>query len=192
MLLLALGIVDVTYMFYEWALASKATYRGARVAVVSNPVASNATNISFSATQLQNIGQLCFVPTTGSATSPANCPTITNVSCVSGDCGAGNTYDSAAFTRILTAMQTVFPRVAAGNVQVIYTTNGLGYVGLPYADPSATQFALPMNVTVSVTGMTHQFFFLPGLLRLFGGNFLANPAIPVFSTTMQSASMFTQ
>jgi hypothetical protein len=188
MLLLALGIVDVTYMFYEWGLASKAAYRGVRTAAVSNPVASNVTNISFSTAQLQNIGQLCFVPTTGDATSPANCPSITNVTCVSGGCGAGNTYDSAAFAKILTAMQTVFPRIGASNVQIIYTTNGLGYVGQPYANPGVTQFTLPMNVTVSVIGMTHQFFFLPGLAN----NFVVNPSIPPFSSTMQSASMFTQ
>src|SRR5437868_1271710 len=68
MLLLALGIIDVTYMFYEWGLANKAAYRGARTAVVSNPVASDVTNVSFTAT----VGQLCFVPTTGGAATDSN------------------------------------------------------------------------------------------------------------------------
>jgi Flp pilus assembly protein TadG len=42
-MLVTLGTVDVTYMLYEWALANKATYVGARAAVVSNPVAQNIT-----------------------------------------------------------------------------------------------------------------------------------------------------
>jgi len=39
--LLVLGTIDVTYMFYQWALADKATYVGARTAVVSSPVAKS-------------------------------------------------------------------------------------------------------------------------------------------------------
>jgi hypothetical protein len=192
MLALALGTVDAAYMFYEWALANKAAYWGARTAIVSNPVASNLANISYTATQQQQLGQLCFGPTTGTVT---NCPSIGPVHCVSGSCdGTGSTYDSAAFTHILTAMQTIFPRIAASNVQITYSTNGLGFVGQPYSgssDFTNPHYTLPMNVTVSITGMTHQFFFIQGLLRFFGGG-VSTKNIPPFSTTLQSQSIFTQ
>jgi Flp pilus assembly protein TadG len=189
MLVLALGTVDAAYMFHEWGLANKAAYRGARIAVVSNPVTSSVTGISFTAP----VGQLCFVPTTGGAATDSNgnnlCPSI-NVLCVSGSCDSG-TYNSVAFTGILTAMQRIFPRIAAGNVQILYQTNGLGFVGQPYSNPNVTQFALPMDVTVSITGMTHQLFFVPSILKFFGGGIQAAPSIPRFSTTLQSESMFT-
>ena len=43
-LLLVFGTIDATYMLYDWALANKAAYVGARLAVVSNPVAQNITS----------------------------------------------------------------------------------------------------------------------------------------------------
>jgi hypothetical protein len=191
LLVLSLGTVDGAYMLYEWGLANKAAYVGARTAVVSNPVAKNIfANISFTA----SVGQLCFSPGTGQPVTDANnnaiCASITST-CTSGNCTT-NGYDGTAFTKILTAMQTMFPRIAGTNVQIIYRTNGLGFVGQPYANPNVTQFALPMDVTVSITGMTHQFFFIQGLLRFFGGAISATPNIPQFSTTLQSESMFTQ
>jgi hypothetical protein len=207
MLALALGIVDVSYMFYEWGLANKAAYVGARAAVVSNPVASNVANLSYTATELQQLGQLCFCPTAnatncptaGNATNPINCPSVSAV-CVSGSCGRGNTYSSTAFTHILTAMQTVFPRIAASNVEITYSTNGLGFVGQPWAgssDFTNPQYTLPMNVTVCIgcdqaTRMTHQFFFIGPLVNFFGATISATPAIPVFSTTLPSESIYTQ
>jgi hypothetical protein len=123
MLVLALGTVDAAYMFFEWTLANKAAYVGARTAIVSNPVASNLANLSYTATELQQLGQLCYNVTTGSATSPVNCPTASNVACWSGSCSSGNTYSSAAFTHIVSAMQTVFPRITASNVEITYSTN---------------------------------------------------------------------
>jgi hypothetical protein len=200
-LLLAMGTVDVSYMFYEWGLANKAAYVGARTAVVSNPVASNVANVSYTATELENLGQLCFNSATGNATNPVNCPTASAV-CVSGSCSTGNTYSSAAFTDILTAMQRVFPRIAASNVEITYSTNGLGFVGQPYAGSDFAnnniKYTLPMNVTVcigcSATPMTHQFFFVSGLLGFFGGAISATPTIPdkSFSTTLPSESIYTQ
>jgi hypothetical protein len=48
-----------------------------------------------------------------------------------------------------------------------------------------------MNVTVKITGMAHQFFFVPSLLRFFGGSITAAPPIPEFSTTLPSEDMVT-
>jgi hypothetical protein len=185
-IVVTLGTVDVAYMLFEWDLANKAAYVGARTAVVSDPVAQNITNPTYTSTQSQNIRQLCFDPATGNATSPANCPTPSAVctpAASGGSCTNSYTFDDAALALILGNMQAIFPRLQRQNVQISYTTNGLGFVLQPGG--------LPMNVTVSITGMTHQFFFVPGLLGIFGGRISATPAIPAFSTTMQSEDMVT-
>ena len=46
-LVLVLGTIDVTYMFFDWALANKAAYVGARTAVTSNPVDPAVTDLSY-------------------------------------------------------------------------------------------------------------------------------------------------
>ena len=60
LLVLVLGTIDVTNMFYEWTLANKAAYMGARMAVTSNPVDPAVTNLTYTSDQLQNIGQSCL------------------------------------------------------------------------------------------------------------------------------------
>jgi hypothetical protein len=75
-------------------------------------------------------------------------------------------------------------------VQISYETNNLGIVGQTWSG-NTFEFSLPMNVTVSLTGLTHQFYFISPLLQFFGGGVAATPAIPPFATTMQSEDMFT-
>src|SRR5450759_1901379 len=77
--LLVLGTIDVTYMFYEWALANKAAYVGARAAVVSDPVATKITELSYTESQLQLIGQPCF----DNAGNNVNCPSVPPIVCTS-------------------------------------------------------------------------------------------------------------
>ncbi len=188
--LVTLGSVDVTYMLYEWALANKAAYVGARAAVVSNPIAQNITEDSllYDSGQLTQMGQYCFNLTTGA--SDGNCPAPSvKVDCTSAAC-TPNTFgfDSSAFTNannsgIFDRMKAIFPRLQPENVTVSYQLNGSGYVGRPGG--------LPMNVTVSVQNITHQFYFLPGIVRFFGGTFVTSPAIPVFATTLTSEDMTT-
>ena len=186
-LVLVLGTVDVTYMFYDWALANKAAYVGARMAVTSDPVDPDVTNLSYTPAQLQNIGQSCLV---------VSCPSANSVctgAASGGSCTSG-TFQNTAFTRIFDTMQRVFSRLQRQNVTISYQTNGTGVVGQAWdgsADPGNPQFTLPMNVTVSITRMTHQFYFISPLLRFLGGGISATPAMPTFATTLQSEDMFT-
>jgi hypothetical protein len=48
-----------------------------------------------------------------------------------------------------------------------------------------------MNVTVKIQNMTHQIYFLAGIMRFFGGTFASTPAIPAFATTLMSEDMAT-
>src|SRR5262245_42335634 len=113
LILVALGTVDFTYMLYEWNLANKATYRGARIAIVANPVASGITNPTYNAA---DIGQDCFNRNTGA--SSGLCPTV-NVTCTSNTASCPG-HDNAAFTFILQNMQQIFPRLQAGHVSIHY------------------------------------------------------------------------
>ena len=185
LLVLVLGTIDVTYMFFDWGLANKAAYVGARTAVTSNPVDPAVTDLSYTQAQLQNIGQSCLSFSCPSANSVCT-GTSTGVTCTRGD--------NAAFTRIFNKMQAVFPPLQRENVTISYQTNGTGLVGQAWegsADPGNPQFTLAMNVTVSITGMTHQFYFVSPLLKVFGGAISATPAIPTFATTLQSEDLFT-
>jgi TadE-like protein len=188
-ILVTLVTVDVTYLLYEWALANKATYVGARAAVVSNPVAQNITEdrLLYDPGQLRQMGQYCFDFATG--TGNGNCPAPSVVNCTSSACTPSTFgFDSSAFTNgngtgIFDRMKVIFPRLQPDNVTISYQLNGSGYVGRPGG--------LPMNVTVSIQSVSHQFYFIPGMMRFFGATFASAPAIPAFATTLTSEDMAT-
>jgi TadE-like protein len=212
-ILLILGTVDVSYMLFEWALASKAAYVGARTAAVSNPVAQNITSPNnYTADQVQKSGQLCFytsAPDTPLAPN-GNCPslgcvctpaisdgTCADISAIY-TCPPG--WSEKAFTNtngtgIFDRMITIFPRLTRQNVQISYQTNNLGFVGQTDLEGRP---GLSMNVTVSIRCMTHQFFFINALMGwVFSGPpagcpaGAAGPAIPAFASTLQSENMLT-
>jgi Flp pilus assembly protein TadG len=184
-LLLVLGTIDVTYMFYEWALANKAAYVGARIAVVSDPVAAKITDLNYTESQLQLIGQPCF----DNAGNNVNCPLVPPTVCTSTAC-TPNTFgfDSTAFKNIFDRMKVILPRLQLQNVTITYQANDSGFVGQPYVGNSA-QFSLPLNVTVSIIDMTHQFYFIGPLVKFFGVFFPAMSTLPTFATTLQSEDM---
>ena len=175
-----LGSVDFLMAMYQWNAAAKAVQIGARVAAVSNPVASAVTAI----TGLEG-GDL-----PGTAPPPAF--TTRTCSGSSGSCSGGGSYDSAAMNTIVLGrgsaacggtlsvycigMQTIFPRVQPANVTVSYIYNGLGFAGRPGVIVG-TGGPVP-TITVELQGLNFQFFFLGGLM---GFN---NIAIPSMRTTV--------
>jgi Flp pilus assembly protein TadG len=186
-LLVALGTVDVTMMLWDWAQADKAAYRGARVAIVTEPVATGITSFNYDTNPL-HMGDRCFLPSTGAGNVAVNCPTV-ETNCTSTACTGGQTVDSNAFNQIVAAMQKIFPRLTAANVEVEYRTNGLGFYGRPGG--------LPMDVTVRLRCMKTQLFFLPALA---GWTFsdlpddcpassIEGPNMPTFSSTLTSEAM---
>jgi TadE-like protein len=200
-ILITFGTVDVTYMLFDWALANKAAYVGAHRAIVSGPIASGLTNPTYDATK---IGLMCFDPAFG--TPNANCPlgslatTCTPSSGTGGSCTNGFAFDNAAFNCIfdprsdvancapaaasgaeVMGMHDIFPKLQRQNVRISYQPANLGFVGRPGG--------LPMNVTVSISGMTHEMYFIGPIMGFFGGGFAANPPIPAFATTLPSEDM---
>ena len=180
-MMMTFGIVDVMYMLHEWNLANKATYRGARVAIVSIPVAPSVTNLTYNA---GDVGlETCYDIDTGASLDVCPWVDVTCSSSVDATCSDGD-----AFTDIVSAMQTVFPRITAANVQVRYQSTGLGFPGRPGG--------LPMNVTVSIQCMSHQMFFLGAWAGWFFPPAEAcQPArsmrMPTFASTLPSEDMDT-
>jgi hypothetical protein len=161
-ILLTLGTVDAAWLLADWATANKAAYRGARAAIVTDPVAVGITD------PRGNIGNWCFNYNTGSPIS-ANCPSLTTT-CTGGNttCSDGSTLDNTKFTNnIVRQMQPLFCptlpspytncRLQLQNVVINYQTTGYGYAGQPGG--------LPMTVKVSLRCMTHEFHFFGGLMH---------------------------
>lgn len=197
-LLIALGTIDVSYMLFDWALANKAAYAGAHVAIVSDPVAGGITDLNDSY-QVALIGDMCVDPSSTTGAN-SNCPafrvvctgaaTLGSCTCTTLDsfgsgCLSFTGFDptDASFATIYNRMHSIFHRLQRQNVTITYQTNNLGFVGQPNG--------VPMNVTVSIDGMTHPTFFVGPLLSFFGGNFGANVPIPSFATTLTSEDVAT-
>jgi Flp pilus assembly protein TadG len=202
LILVALGTVDWVSMMFDWNMANKAAFAGARTAVVTSPVASGITTVPYNSTQQLNIGNWCFTVATGVVDS-GNCPTFSTVctpNTTNGSCTASGsttyTWNETAFATILANMQAVFQKTCYGspclqrqNVLISYQSNGLGFSGRPNG--------LPMNVTVSIRCMTHEFFFISGLMSwVFTAppspcptGIPAGPPIPAFATTLTSEGM---
>lgn len=187
LMLTAFCTVDFALVMFDWAQANKATQRGARVAIVSAPVAGGLDDLS--ELWVEDLGLWC-VDADGIDTG--NCPavqTVCNTSAAPNSC-VDDFYPfiTAAFTTIFDEMQRVFPRLEPQNVQISYRTMGLGFVGRPGG--------LPMEVTIEIRCMTHQVFFLAALAQWAfeprdGCPNDSGVPIPAFATTLTTESLGT-
>lgn len=156
-LTLTLGFVDFGYAFYQWNAANKAVQMGARMAAISTP----AVNGLATATDTPPVGSDVGAPVGPNGFSSYNC------------LGAGTPLCNDNFSRIFRGdtvgtgcpartgtqrpgMCHFFPRLQPQNVRITYAATGLGYWTRP-GGPVPT-------ITVSLEGLTFQFFFLGGLL----------------------------
>lgn len=161
---LTLGFVDFGYAFYQWNAATKAVQVGARLASISDAVATNLANAAPTA----NPG----APVVAGAYGPFVC----SYSGGTGSCTNNGGFNAAAFSQIfrgdtantnddtcpaLTGTQRpgmchFFSGLLRSNVVVTYTATGLGY---------QTRLGGPVpTITVSLQNRTFQFFFLQGLM----------------------------
>jgi Flp pilus assembly protein TadG len=178
-LLFAFGSVDFLYGYYQWTAATKAVEVGARLAAVSDPVASGLQTIptnALSSTVLLGDAMPDFEVTCASAAC----------SCTRGSCtglagynatamntlvfGRGSAACNDATTYYKAGMCDILKQITAANVKVVYSQTGLGFAG---------RAAGPVpSITVSLQGLTFHFFFLNGLLGF------ADIAMPPFATTI--------
>ena len=166
LLVLVLGLSEISLYFWNWSLAQKAVQLGVRRAIVSDAVATGpGLDPEASTTYWHGLppGQSC-APAEGTR-SPCpefavTCDAADGCSCQGGACGF--VLDAAKLVPILRGMQAVLPNLEARNVRVRYATNGLGYVGRPVP--------VPVDVTVSLIASSYETLFL--------GDFLG-PVLPL-------------
>jgi hypothetical protein len=126
LLILLFGVIDGGRFIWEYNRAEKATQMGARMAVVTAPVAGGLVTADFT-----GVGGL-----TAGGTIPASAlPDVTcnDSSCTCSGCPSGvpGAYNSTAFNNIVARMQLYKPDIKAANVEVVYRGSGLGYAGDP-------------------------------------------------------------
>jgi Flp pilus assembly protein TadG len=181
LLLFAFGSVDMLYVYYQWTAATKAVQVGARLAAVSDPVASGLNSIpanALSSTVLLGDPMPDFEVTCDGGAAACTC--------TRGTCTGLGSYSAAAMNTIVfgrgssacgdqtsyyfAGMCDILPGITAANVRVVYSQTGLGFAGRT-AGPVPT-------ITVSLQNFTLQYFFLYRLTAL--------PTItaPVLSTTI--------
>ena len=180
------GIIEFSYIFYQWNAATKAVQFGARLAAVSEPVASDLKTMTGVGGGVLPGGQMPTFDITCDG-STASC-TGGNGS-YSADAmrvivygrqsdGTANTQcGTAAVTNPLqNGMCNYFSSINPQNVVIRYQYTGLGYAGRP-GGPGHTGGPVP-TITVSVTGISYSFVFLNGLMG-FG-----NAWVPALATTV--------
>jgi hypothetical protein len=152
------GIIDFTFAFYQWNSATKAVQLGARLAAVSNPVASDLTVANW---DVVGYASGDVVPLADGFTHVCSGATE---SCTDGTYDA-TAMDTIVFGRGNTAcngtppnigMCNIFWAIGPENVQVTYEYTGLGYAGRP-TGPVPT-------IKVEVVGIPFQFTLLGSLL----------------------------
>jgi Flp pilus assembly protein TadG len=168
-----LGAVDFLMAFYQWNLATKAVQVGARIAVVSDPVADSLSAISTDALATVAAGDPMpsFNVTCNGATAACTCTgACTGMGSFSWAamnkivCGRDNTSTTEcsystqcrATSNYFRGMCDIFPGITAANVIISYTQTGLGFAGRG-GGPVPT-------VTVSLQNLPFQFFFLNGFM----------------------------
>ena len=177
-LVILFGVVEFSYAFYQWNIATKATQLGARLAAVSEPVASSLTSLTgLSNTVLPGDPMPGFDCICSGATN--NCISGSAYTCpgapysISGTAaalsalntivyGRGNNGTSCGNDTSNMGMCNVFYGITRANVVVRYQYTGLGYAGRP---PGLNHTGAPVpTITVSLTGLKFNFVLLGGLL----------------------------
>jgi hypothetical protein len=169
MFVFLLGSVEFLFVFYQWNAAAKAVQIGARIAAVSDPVASglNALSTTIVGYILPGDNMPNFIITCDGSTQSCACNG-------SGACFGPLAYSQAAMNTIIfgrgssscidatsfysTGMCDIFSRITAANVVIVYAQTGLGFAGRP-GGPAPT-------ITVSIKNIPLQFFFLSGLIGI--------------------------
>lgn len=147
-------VLEVTLAFFWWKSAEKATFMGARLAIVQDVAASGL---------LADLPDL-RIPRSTNGVFGKHCADASNPCTLSsGDswvCETNGTGCVAqAKANIVTKMQSILAVIEPENVEIVYQHVGLGYAGGP----------LIPSVTVRLTGLQFQTGFVSIIGGLLGG-----------------------
>ena len=182
LLLLLFGIIDAGRFMWEVNQAEKATQVGARMAIVTDPVSPGLIDADFASATVPT-GELIPADSLGELTCTST--TCTCVESGASTCPAmAASVDSVAFTKIVTRMSKIYPRVDASNVEIIYRGSGFGYAGNPIpagggggGGGAVETMEISPLVTVQLSGVAFQ----PITTLLF-----TTITMPTFTTTLTS------
>jgi Flp pilus assembly pilin Flp len=189
LILFLFGGIDFMNALYQWNAAAKAVEIGARIAAVSDPIASGLTSIANEAVSpgLASGGPMPDV-TVECDGGAAVC------ACTSGACDGMGAYSAEAMALIVygrsgnsgctppasqyfAGMCNLHPAIGPQYVTVVYKQTGLGYAGRSLGPvPTIT---VSLNAASSKTKLRFRFFFLP----------FAMLAIPQVTTTMTGEAL---
>jgi Flp pilus assembly pilin Flp len=186
-LVLVLGSIDFLLLFYQWNAAAKAVQIGARLAAVSDPVASGLNDLSRAVVNVSvppGAAMPKFIVTCEGRTATCTCNSVRACRGVKG-------YDSAAMNTVVfgrgssscsdakssdqVGMCHIFSRITPANVKIVYAQTGLGYAGRP-GGPMPT-------ITVSIQNLPFRFYFLGGLIGF------RNLQIPASTTSITAEDL---
>jgi hypothetical protein len=171
LILCLFGGVDFMNALYQWNAAAKAVQIGARIAAVSDPVASGLSSISDNALDSGVVSGSPMPDFTVTCDGGA-----TACSCVSGACDGMGLYSADAMgllvygragngtcapppSQYFAGMCNLYSAIAPQYVTVIYKQTGLGYAGRSFGPvPTIT---VSLNAPSSKTKLPFNFFFLP-------------------------------
>jgi hypothetical protein len=188
MLIFLLSSIEFLFVFYQFNAATKAVQIGARIAAVSDPVATGLRSLTTAV-----LGAV--VPGAPMPNFEIRCDgAAARCDCLRGPaCPRNLGYDAAAMNTIVfgrgsssctdasnfynTGMCDVLPRISPSNVVIVYSQTGLGFAGRP-GGPVPT-------ITVSLQNLSLQLLFLGGVLGL---NALKIPALTTSITAEDLSS----
>lgn len=165
--LLAFGVVELGFFYFQYQALDAATRMGARVAATRGPAITGMPDCGVAVTT--SPGNFCSA--TGAGTQWSATCTGTALTTSGGAVATG--CDTAILGRILQEMQLVYPSLQQSNIVVAFSGSNLGFVGKGRPVPL---------VTVRVTGVTAS---LPVLTALGVGTFL----MPSFSTSLPAEDL---
>lgn len=175
-LLFLLGTIDVGRFIWAVNENAKAVQTGARWAVVTDIIPGGDVGCATTPPPA-SAGMKCYSYAIhggiqqGATVPEADFPTTVcstaadaaSVTCACTGCPFDTSVDTAgvaAFTALVTRMNTVQPRIDANNVEIAYAWSGLGYAG----DPNGPDVS-PL-VTVSLSEMEFRPIFLLGTIGI--------------------------
>jgi len=158
------AIIDGGRFVWEYNRAEKATQVGARMAIVTDVIASDLKTNDYVGVGGLTAGQV--IP--ASALGTIICGS-TGCTCTGACTGIGTGQNAAAFTTLVNRMKQIKPDIEEANVEVVYRGSGLGYAGDP------TGMAMSPLVTVRLKDV--EFQPITSLL-------MASFTMPSFATTL--------
>lgn len=142
MILLTFAIIDLSMVFWQEHRIEKAMHLGARIAVVSDPIAVELVDFDCKTAAIE-FGTSCSDP------AAAAMPIIV-CDGASQTCTNGFTYSGAAMDTIVVRMQQIYPLMQAQNLIIQYDDTGLGFAGRSTPIPSVTITAVNMIANLMI------------------------------------------